>query len=120
MIIERKNFDINNKCVIEKFIIKPPLKYGAVFHEEACFIYVKNVKISYKSPTESLSIQSTESVLLRCGNYFAKFYQSLYPETCEVYAVHFYAATLKELYKSSFPTFIEGYKNKALNKLNGN
>ncbi|MFM2225647.1 MAG: hypothetical protein RJA07_1849 [Bacteroidota bacterium] len=35
MILNRQHFDINNKCAIEKLIIKTPLRLGAVFQDEA-------------------------------------------------------------------------------------
>lgn len=105
MILERKHFDIYNKCAIEKFIIKTPLKYGAVLQEEACFNYVKEGDVNYNSPTDNLFIQTSESVLLKCGNYLANFQKKTTAETCEVIAVHLYADILKELYKNEFPQF---------------
>jgi AraC-like DNA-binding protein len=107
MIIDRKYFDINNKCVIEKVIIKTPLKYSAVFQNEACFIYVNEGEVSYVSPTDLVSIQKAESVLLKCGNYFTTFIEKLPFDTCEVFAIHLYPEFLKELYKNDFPTFIK-------------
>ena len=67
MIIDRKHFDINHKCAIEKLIIKTPLRLVAVFQDEACFTYLKEGEMSLTSPTDNLSIQAEESVLLRCG-----------------------------------------------------
>ncbi len=108
MILDRKHFDINNKCAIEKLIIKTPLKLDSVFQEEACFTYLKEGEMSLTSPTDNISIQTEESVLLRCGNYFSNVIQKHSAETCEVYAVHLYPDILKELYKNEFPTFIKG------------
>lgn len=107
MIIDRKFFDINNKCIIEKVIIKTPLRYSAIFQNEACYIYVKEGELNYISPTDQLSIKTAESVLLKCGNYFTTFIQKLPVETCEVFAIHLYPDFLKELYKNDFPTFIK-------------
>ncbi len=107
MIISRKHFDINNKCAIEKLIIKPPIKLDAVFQDEACFTYLKEGALSLTSPTDNLSIQAEESVLLRCGNYFTNAIRKLPAITCEIYAVHLYPDILKELYKNEFPNFIK-------------
>ena len=107
MILDRKHFDINNKCAIEKLIIKTPLRLGSVFQDEACFIYLKEGEVSYTSPTDNLSIQTEESVLLRCGNYFANAIRKLPAKTCEIFAVHLYPDILKELYKNEFPNFIK-------------
>ena len=112
MIIDRKHFDINNKCAIEKLIIKPPIRLDAVFQDEACFTYLKEGELSVISPTDKLSIQTEESVLLRCGNYFTNAIQKHPTKTCEVYAVHLYPNILKELYKNEFPNFIKGDAHK--------
>jgi AraC-like DNA-binding protein len=117
MILERKHFDIYNKCAIEKFVIKTPLKYGAFLQDEACFIYVKEGEVSYASPTDTLMIQTSESVLLKCGNYLANFVKKSNSETCEVYAVHLYAEILKELYKNEFPQISQHAENKPYIKI---
>ena len=118
MILERKHFDIYNKCAIEKFIIKTPLKYGAVFRDEACFIYIKQGEVKYASPTDNSTIQTSESVLLNCGNYLATFLEKLPSETCEVFAVHLYADILKEIYKNEFPDFTQNAdKNPYIRKM---
>ncbi len=113
MILDRKHFDINNKCAIEKLIIKTPLTLGAVFQNEACFTYLKHGELSLTSPTDNLSIQAEESVLLRCGYYFTNAIRKLPAKTCEIYAVHLYPDILKELYKNEFPNFIKGDAHKS-------
>ncbi|HUI63336.1 MAG TPA: AraC family transcriptional regulator, partial [Bacteroidota bacterium] len=112
MILDRKHFDINNKCAIEKLVIKPPLTLGSVFQDEACFTYLKEGDMSYTSPTDNLAIHTEESVLLRCGKYFANAIRKHPAKTCEVIAVHLYPDILKELYKNEFPNFIKGYAHK--------
>ncbi|MFC4231461.1 helix-turn-helix domain-containing protein [Parasediminibacterium paludis] len=113
MILDRKYFDINNKCAIEKLVIKTPLKLGSIFQDEACFTYLKEGVISVTSPTNHLSIQTEESVLLRCGNYFSNVIRNHPAQTCEVYAVHLYPEILKELYKNEFPNFVQSHANKS-------
>jgi AraC family transcriptional regulator, exoenzyme S synthesis regulatory protein ExsA len=107
MIIDRKHFDLNKQCVIEKLLIKTPFKYGAIFQNEACFLYVKNGESILKSPTEKLSIHISESVLLKCGNYFADLIQNIKKQHCEIYAIHLQSDILKELYKDEIPSFIK-------------
>ena len=114
MILDRKHFDINNKCAIEKIVIKTPLRLGSVFQDEACYTYLKDGEMSITSPTDNLSIHTGESVLLRCGNYFSDAIRKLPSQTtCEVYAVHLYPDILKELYKNEFPNFIRSQAHKS-------
>ncbi len=112
MIIDRKHFDINNKCVIEKLLIKTPFKYGAVFNNEACFVYIKDGESMFKSPFEKLNIYVTESVLLKCGNYFADLIQNSKNQSCEIFAIHLHSDILKELYKDEIPNFIKPINRK--------
>lgn len=112
MIIDRKHFDINNKCVIEKLLIKTPFKYGAVFDNEACFVYIKDGESMFKSPFEKLNIYVTESVLLKCGNYFADLIQNSKNQSCEIFAIHLHSDILKELYKDEIPNFIKPINRK--------
>jgi len=116
MVLDRKHFDINNKCAIEKLIIRTPLRLGAVFQDEACFTYLKEGEISFTSPTDKAFIQTEESVLLKCGNYFADAIRKLPATTCEIIAVHLYPDILKELYKNEFPNFIKNSDIKSYSK----
>lgn len=107
MIIDRKHFDLNNKCVIEKLLIKTPFRYGAIFQNEACFLYIKNGESILNSPTENLNICVSESVLLKCGSYFADLIQKSKYENCEIFAIHLHKDILQDLYKDEVPSFIK-------------
>lgn len=73
MIISRHHFDLYQKRVIERLVVQTPFRYSAVFQEEACFLYFKEGKTQLSSATEKLHFSSSESVLLKCGAYFADF-----------------------------------------------
>ena len=83
MIIERKHFDLNYKCVIEKIIIDTPHKFmknSTVIQNEACFLYIKDGKSVINSATDKFNIQVSESVLMNCGNYCADLIQNVKDE----------------------------------------
>jgi AraC-like DNA-binding protein len=107
MIIDRKHFDINNKCVIEKLLIKTPFRYGAIFQNEACFLYIKDGESLLNSSTENLNIYVSESVLLKCGSYFSDLIQKSENQNCEIFAIHLHKDILQELYKDEVPSFIK-------------
>src|SRR5690606_11705670 len=107
MIIHRKHFDLNNKCVIEKLLIRTPFRYGAIFQNEACFIFIKDGESILNSPAENLNIYVSESVLLKCGNYFADLIQKSENKNCEIFAIHLHNDILRELYKDEVPNFIK-------------
>jgi AraC-like DNA-binding protein len=107
MIIDRKHFDLNNKCVIEKLLIKTPFRYGAIFQDEACFLFIKDGESILNSSTENLNIYVSESVLLQCGSYFAELIQKSKNQNCEIFAIHLHKDVLQELYKDEVPSFIK-------------
>ncbi|MCM5529124.1 AraC family transcriptional regulator [Parasegetibacter sp. NRK P23] len=107
MILSRKHFDLNGYCVIEKLCIRPPYKHSAVFRDEACFLHLRNGEGVLKSSSGQLPIQVSESVVLKCGNYFADFIQKSGATYCEVIVVHLYSDVLKTLYKNEVPGFIQ-------------
>ncbi|MBD1430011.1 helix-turn-helix domain-containing protein [Sphingobacterium litopenaei] len=111
MIIDRKHFNLKNKCVIEKLHIKTPFRYGAVFQNEACFLYIKDGESTLNSPIENLNLNVSESVLLKCGNYFADLMQKSKHKNCEIFVIHLHKDILQELYKDEVPSFIKSNGN---------
>jgi AraC family transcriptional regulator, exoenzyme S synthesis regulatory protein ExsA len=109
MLLDRKSFNLNNKCVIEKLLIKTPFRYGAIFQNEACFLFIKEGETTINSATENLAIHVSESVLLKCGNYFADLIQKSEHQSCQIYAIHLHRDILVELYKDEVPSFIQDY-----------
>ncbi|WP_192350125.1 AraC family transcriptional regulator [Algoriphagus sp. Y33] len=107
MIIDRKHFDLNNKCVIEKLLIRAPFRYGEIFQNEACFLFIKDGESILNSSTEKLTIHVSESVLLKCGSYFAELIQKSEHQNCEIFAIHLHKGILKELYKDEVPSFVK-------------
>jgi len=107
MILNRENFSLNNKCVIEKIIIKPPHRLSTLFEDQACFLHFKYTNTVIYSATEKLVLPQNDCVMLKCGNVFVDFIGDLNRESCEVYAVHLYPDILKEIYKADFPAVIE-------------
>jgi len=112
MILNRESFELNNKCVIEKLLIKPPHRYSTVFQDKACFLHFKYTDTVLLSATEKRYLVQNESVLIKCGTFFADFIGNLKDEPCEVYAVHLYPDILKDLYKADFPVAIKPISEK--------
>ena len=112
MILSRKHFDLNGYCVIEKLCFRPPYKHSAVFRDEACFLHLRNGEGVLKSSSGQLPIQVSESVVLKCGNYFADFIQKSGTTYCEVIVVHLYSDVLKTLYKNEVPGFVQPQSKK--------
>jgi AraC-like DNA-binding protein len=103
MILNRQHFDIDNRCVIEKVIVKTPLRYPRIFPNEACFLHFKTGQLTLSSATDKTKITASESVMLNCGYFFADLVHPSPGERTEVIAVHLYPDLLKEIYHTEIP-----------------
>ncbi len=106
MFLDRKSFQYKGKSLIEKAILKPPIKHERVFHEQGCFLYFKNSKGRLNSSQEKIDIATSEAILFQCDTYFMEIIGSSSEEEVEVIAFHLYPEILKELYKNELPSTI--------------
>lgn len=74
---------------------------------EACFYYAVNGETHLRTPTQQITIQSEDALVLNCGNYLAEWFSTNESETCEVIAVHFYPEVLKKIYDKELPGFLK-------------
>lgn len=113
MIIKREQLNLNNKCVVEKLLIKTPFKFGSTFQDEACFLFIKDGESIINSSTERIHLYVSESVLLKCGSYFSEQLQKFENRNCEILAFHLHRDILEELYHKEFPSFIKYHREKS-------
>jgi AraC-like DNA-binding protein len=98
MILNRQHFDIDNRCIIEKVIVRTPMRYSRIFPNEACFLHFKSGQLNIASATDKTEIKASQSVLLNCGNHFADLVQNSSGGTMEMVAIHLFPDLLKEIY----------------------
>ena len=81
MITERKQYQLFGKIIFEKVTIEAPFKIPNPMPNEACFLYMLEGQIDYKTQLQSISIPVNEAVLLKCGNYFSQMKSSTLSKT---------------------------------------
>jgi AraC-like DNA-binding protein len=114
MILSHQKFDFENKSLIEKVIIKPPFRFATNFPNEACFIYFVDGNTKINSPYEQKEVESKDSVVLKCGTYFADLLKYSEDNTYEILVFHLYPDLLKKIYKYETPGFIKNSDNRSL------
>lgn len=118
MVTDRKNIDFRGKTIIEKLIIEPPLKQSPVFQNEACFLYFREGASVISSPNEQVSVHQNESILLKCGSYFADIFHKNASGVCEVYVIHLFPEILQNIFKDEVPFFVkQQYVSKYTNRI---
>lgn len=113
MVLSREKFDFGGKCLMEKVVIQAPFRYLVHFHDEACFVYFLEGKAKLNSPYEQTNIEPEESVLLKCGSYFADLLKYSPVGEYEILVVHLYPDILREIYKHQIPSFVKHSENKS-------
>lgn len=107
MITDRHTFDYQDKVLIEKILIRTPLKYEGAFQNSGCFIYFKDMAPKLLSSDHNIQIEPQEAVLLKCGTHFLDLLKQKDDEIVEVIIVHLYPELLKKLYVGELPALIE-------------
>jgi AraC family transcriptional regulator, exoenzyme S synthesis regulatory protein ExsA len=113
MILKRQVFEFSGRPLMEKLTIRTPFKYRAIFPEEACFLHFRKGSITLNSSENSSEIKPTESLLLKCGNYFAELLQYSGNGEMEVIAIHLYPDILREIYKNETPSVFKKTNHKS-------
>lgn len=112
MVLNHQKFDFGDKCLIEKVTIQPPFRYSAFFPNEACFIHFSAGKVNINSPSGRVTVEQGDSVLLKCGNYFADLMKYGREKQYDILVVHLYPDIIRKIYKHEFPSFVKHPENR--------
>lgn len=107
MIKSRQHIELNGRTIIEKLRVAPPLRQNPVFQDEACFLHFSEGGSHVMTPKETIYVYEHESVVLKCGTYFADLFQNTETGQCEVYVIHLFPDILKKLFKDEIPVFLK-------------
>lgn len=114
MIVSHQKFELGDKRLIEKVIIQAPFRFSGNFHDEACFIYFVEGGTKINSQQEQKGISPEESVLLKCGSYFADLMKYQNSGRYEILVFHLYPDILRKIYKLEVPGFMKAPENTPL------
>jgi len=114
MVLSHQKFDFGNKCLIEKIYIKAPFRFSTRFQDEACFIYFSEGNTKINSPIDQIKVSAHDSVLLKCGTYFADLLKYSEAEKYEIVVFHLYPDVLRKIYDNETPVFLKPTDKKPL------
>ncbi|KXX71566.1 hypothetical protein AVL50_04650 [Flammeovirga sp. SJP92] len=98
---------LNGKPVFEKASFNPPLKKDATMNNEACFIHVLQGKTMLYATNEQYTFTSSDSFLMKCGNYINHWVGEQAEQPYEAILIHFYPDTLKYVYDEGLPEVLK-------------
>ena len=105
MVKNRQHIELNGRTIIEKLQVLPPLRQSPVFQNEACYLYFSEGGSQITAPTELVQIRERESVLLKCGTYFADLIENSQTGNCVVFVVHFFPEILQQIFHEEVNLF---------------
>ena len=117
MVLAHQKFYLGDQCLIEKMVIQAPLRFATNFQNEACFIYFAEGEAKINSASEQAAISHRESVLLKCGTYFADLLRYGNADRFEILVFHLYPGILKRIYKNEIPGFLKMPEKSVINKI---
>lgn len=110
MILAHKRFDLFEKMIFEKAVLKAPFTTPAVMPNEACFLYVLQGEQISHSATTNIPLGPKDAILMKCGTHMGEWLASSKYNQCEAIAVHLYPDVLRRIYENDIPDFIKQYK----------
>ncbi|RIV36691.1 hypothetical protein D2V08_01535 [Flagellimonas lutimaris] len=114
MILEYKTLELYDKMLFETVILKPPYNKSNPMRNEACFLYVIEGEYDSISETEKLTVQTDESVLMKCGNYLSSMPKAKNSDNYKAVAVHFHPDVLIKIYENKLPSFLKQKNTSAI------
>lgn len=106
MITDHLSFELNGLKTFERVVGCPPLRVPVLMPDEACFYYIVEGDSRTFTSHGTINQQSSEGLVLRCGNYFTEFLSSN-SNRFEAIAIHLYGDTLRMIYDRDFPDFLK-------------
>lgn len=107
MIIDHKSIELFGRTIFEKVTLIPPFKTMRELNNQACFMHIIEGKYESVSATDSLEIESQESLLGICGNYLVRFKELKNSNKHQVLTIHFYPDVLLKVYNDKLPDFLK-------------
>lgn len=107
MIIDHKSIELFGKKIFEKVTLVPPFKTMRALNNQACFIHIIEGKYESVSETDSLEIESQESLLGICGYYLVRFKELNNSNKHQALTIHFYPDVLLKVYNDKLPDFLK-------------
>lgn len=101
-----QSFDFFGKPVMERMVFTAPITKIRIMREEACFLYHVHAQNILYAPDQKIRLGSSESVVMKCGNYITRFLPLGDSGPSEIVVVHFYPEMLRKIYKKDLPDFL--------------
>ncbi|MEM8908301.1 MAG: AraC family transcriptional regulator [Bacteroidota bacterium] len=106
MILKYEDYKLNGVSVFERVAFSPPFKPSVTYEQEACFIYSISGNGMLYGGLEKDTVQSKESVLMKCGSFLNHWKSADRGQPCEIITIHITPDILNTIYENKIPDFL--------------
>lgn len=107
MVLDYKKIDLFGQTFIQKVDLKPPFEFVFPVAEQACFLYMLNGEMQYKSEDDQIKISTAHSLLLNCINSGKQIHDTNSGTRGEIVIVTFHPEILKKVYGKEIPLIFQ-------------
>ena len=122
MVTDYKKIDLFGKSFIQKIALQPPFEFIFPVADQACFLYMLEGVMQYKSEDNHIQIPVRHSLLLNCMNSGQQIYATNAVKG-EIVIVTFHPDILKKIYDREIPSIFQSNNkvtNQSIGKINNN
>ncbi|MEM7371718.1 MAG: AraC family transcriptional regulator [Bacteroidota bacterium] len=112
MIISHRHFDLLDKVILERVVFQPPFTSNSSLHDEACFLHIIHGRSRLYTPTSTMEVDTTDSLVMKCGSYLNKWFGNEGNEPNEAVLVHLHPDVLKVVYEDQIPSLFTSPRQK--------
>lgn len=107
MITDYRKFELFGKSFLQKIALQPPFDYSFPVAEQACFLYMLEGGMHYRSGDDQFDIPTHHSLLLNCLNSGKQISETGVHTRGELVIVTFHPAILKKIYEKEIPLLFQ-------------
>jgi len=118
MVNDYKKYELFGKTLMQRIELTGPFRYDFPVAEQACFIYVLNGELQYRTDETAFDIPADYSLFLNCISSGKHVHSSGQEENYHIVIVTFYPDILKKIYDRELPSLFQKPENVVSNKSN--
>lgn len=118
MVHDYKKYELFGKTLLQRIELTGPFRYDFPVAEQACFIYVLNGELQYRTDETAIDIPADYSLFLNCISSGKHIHSSGREENCHMVIVTFHPDILKKIYDRELPSLLQKPEHVISNKSN--
>lgn len=113
--MESITLELFGRTFVERFIFSEDFRISKVMRNDACWVYIQEGTLEIYSQSKKITVNSMESILMKCGNYIANFKNAIQTSQYKSIVFHLDSESIKKIFRDSENSFLKVKKSSAIN-----